>query len=133
VKTGAGPPRVRYRKLGHKEVSPFAMLDGSERIIAGDSGGRRAVAAAEAVVELDVKEEAFATLDQVQAMVARGELVPEDLVDLGDGWQSIDDCVPFDDVCEPYRVRRKRRYVLQVLGVMAAIVAYFIFSYHHQK
>jgi hypothetical protein len=132
VKTGASPSRVRYRKLGHQEASPLAALDGSTRIIAGDSGGRQAVAAAEAIVDLDVKGEGFAALEQVEAMVAQGKLVPEDLVDLGDGWQSIDDCVPFDEVCEPYRVRRKRLYVFQVLCVMAAIVAYFIFSYRRQ-
>jgi hypothetical protein len=119
---------VRYRKLAHKAA--ITAVDVAVDMAAGaveerDSWGRpldrrpSELDRASEVVPLLELGEGLATLEELQRRVRVGELVPEDLVDMGQGWQSIEDVVPFDDACDAYRRRgRVVYYVWSVIGLL---------------
>jgi hypothetical protein len=111
--------RVRYRKLARS-----FDLDGYVSAIsaAGDEASKqphlsaRSRGSAQTAAELGAAvgglvstpsrvfaEEGEDELEAVQEMLAGGLLAPTDLVNLGGGWQTFEDCVPFADQCDTYR------------------------------
>jgi hypothetical protein len=48
--------------------------------------------------------------------------VPEDLVNDGSGWQSLDDHPAFDDACEPFRTRDRWRHRVALVVAVAAVL-----------
>jgi len=81
--------RVRFRRLKHHRPS---VRDVIASVVPVNERGHLSVDAsrAAAVVEPEVLEEGTATVEEVRAMARRGALAADDLVDLGRGWESVD-------------------------------------------
>ncbi len=61
-------------------------------------------------------QEGSGTVEQVRVLLLSGDLQLTDLVDVGDGWQTFDDCLLFDAEREQLlRRARPRRWALGVL------------------
>ncbi|HLM45068.1 MAG TPA: hypothetical protein VK458_14435 [Myxococcaceae bacterium] len=61
-------------------------------------------------------QEGSGTVEQVRVLLLSGDLRLTDLVDVGDGWQTFDDCLLFDAEREQLlRRARPRRWALGVL------------------
>jgi hypothetical protein len=122
--------RVRYRNLSrsfdHRTYASNVSAAGdaareryrsTPRLLRGDSSGAMEAELAASITGLvstpsEVScEEGEAELEDVRAMLARGELEPTDLVDIGEGWQTLRDCYPFEEQCDAYdRLPFWRRY-----------------------
>jgi hypothetical protein len=117
-------PRFRYRKLNHpSELDDLAAgISAAERPKRGlwAGAGDSIADSAGAVHELGPVTNGSGTVLEICALLARGALAPEDLVNDGTGWQSLDDHPAFDDACEPSR--RRDRWVHRV-GLAVAVVA----------
>jgi hypothetical protein len=64
-------------------------------------------------------QEGSGTVEQVRVLLSSGDLRLTDLVDVGDGWQSFDDCLLFD--AERERLLRRARPRRWALGVLVAL------------
>ncbi len=115
-------PRLRYRKLSHPDESgtPLDMVLAGDRRENPGVGIRGAAEAAGAVHELGTVTNGSGTVAEICALIANGTLSPEDLVNDGTGWQSLDEHPAFDDACEPFRSRARWG---QRLGLAIAVVA----------
>lgn len=112
--------RVRFRKLlAHTDPEALKSVRRA-RYGHGLVGSvmNEATARAEAPVTVD-STDAEADLEQVVEAVRRGALEPKDLVDVGEGWQSIEDCPLFFDVCERTGAYRSSK-ILYALGILLA-------------
>jgi hypothetical protein len=74
-------------------------------------------------------QEGSGTLEQVRILLLSGDLQLTDLVDVGDGWQTFDDCLLFDAEREQLlRRATPRRWLLVVLVALGALVALVLAS-----
>jgi hypothetical protein len=121
-------PRFRYRKLNHpSELGDLAAgVSAAERPRGGlwTGPGDSIADAAGQVHELGQVTNGSGTVAEICALIASGALSPEDLVNDGTGWQSLDDHPAFDDACEPFR--RRDRWVHRV-GLALAVAAALAF------
>jgi len=113
---------IRFRRLtsrldgeAHAQVEQalrLASLDGMR--VETPGGAPRQVTA----------HEGSGTVEQVRILLRSGDLQLTDLVDMGDGWQTFDDCVLFDAEREQFlRRTRPRRWALGALMALGALGA----------
>jgi hypothetical protein len=128
--------RVHYRRLtNHFDQDAYEYTLAAEarddRGFAGTQGRGRthplmALLEAPRAVEVDAEE---AEMDDVRKLVLDGWLRETDLVDLGQGWQTVGECQELSEECEAAaagarRTRRATTAALVLLVVLAALVAY---------
>jgi hypothetical protein len=80
-------------------------------------------------------QEGSGTVEQVRILLLSGDLRLTDLVDVGDGWQTFDDCLLFDAEREQLlRRARPRRWALGVLvglgGALGVLVLAVLLWWH---
>src|SRR5438309_185098 len=101
------PMQARYRKLT-SNLDPNAVRDAfadnlnSAKAIELGLGGAALDAALNAPREVKA-EEHEASLEEIGALFAQGELAETDLINVGRGWQTLGDCPELDDVAEEGR------------------------------
>lgn len=140
--------RIRYRKLERSfDARSYATMVGAasaearsqakaNQDAAGGLGTSPSEAAAGAAIVATVAglvsapdevtaTEGDADLEEVRAMLRRGALNAEDLVNLGDGWTTIRQCVPLADDAEPAPPADSTQVVVVVVGflLVAAVIA----------
>jgi hypothetical protein len=125
--------RARFRKLTDAGRFDHVLAhQGAGNAAAASTQAARAVVSAEEEGETEemAVPETEASIEEVQALFARGELRPTDLVNVGQGWQTFDECYLFDDVAETYRRReaatRRARTAMIIAG--ALIGAFVLFA-----
>jgi hypothetical protein len=75
-------------------------------------------------------KEGAAPLETVRQMVLAGDLKLRDLVDVGAGWETVEDCLLLDEACEPHRLRAHQMSLLApvAIGVLVLGVLVFLLS-----
>jgi hypothetical protein len=76
------------------------------------------------VYELGGTQEGAGTIEEIAALVREGRLAPRDLVDLGHGWQSLQDCDELEEACAP--ALRREKLVLMAKFAGATLLAILI-------
>ncbi|MFN0063346.1 MAG: hypothetical protein ACKVPX_12640 [Myxococcaceae bacterium] len=127
--------QVRYRKLvGEFDKASFdvtlanqgpktSWLTPGKRMLLG--------ATARAATPLSVKaSEGLAPLEELRTRFKTGELRATDLVDVGNGWQSIENAVPFDDITAVFHAQEQRRKMLGWVAIVfgCTLVAFGMFA-----
>ncbi|HCF62713.1 MAG TPA: hypothetical protein DFS52_32580 [Myxococcales bacterium] len=81
-----------------------------------------AVACAEAPRKL-LDSDGEAELEVVKRMVLEGRISSTDLVDIGEGWQTVSECPLFEKEARIAAKRERRSRVLKALLIVAAVAA----------
>ena len=115
----------REREVAENPLASVAMRPSLDQ--------RMAIAGADSVVAaLEMPREVFADdfedeLEVVIEKVRKGKIAASDLVDVGQGWQTISECYLFDDVCReiapPGDSAQMAILGMVVLGVVLALGA----------
>jgi hypothetical protein len=103
---------VRYRHLIRgKVIEPVPKHDGDGNHVPSRD-----------VRELAGVEDGTGTLDEIADWLRSGRLSPHDLVDVGNGWISIEDCDSFAEVCAPILRREKLVRSSKLAAVLVSFV-----------
>jgi hypothetical protein len=74
--------------------------------------------------------EGTATLAQLRVLIEGGDLKLRDLVNVGNGWEPLEDCLQLDELTAPFRRRAARLKLLMWWGgaalIFGAMVAMFL-------
>jgi hypothetical protein len=70
--------------------------------------------------------EGTASEEQLRQLIAGGDLKLRDLVNVGNGWEPLEDCLPLDEITAPYRRRAAHLKMLVRVGIGALLL--FIFA-----
>jgi hypothetical protein len=119
---------VRYRILsGHIDRELFRVVRQDMRrtqlLPITDSDTVRA----DTPLAVQAKEGA-ASLEDVRKRVLSGELKQRDLVDVGAGWEVVEECLLLDEACKPHRRKAQRTkqliwtaVVVLIFGLMGVV------------
>lgn len=107
------PPRFLERRYGSRGLGPFGLL----------------VAAAETPRKVTSRE-GEAELEEVKQMLLEGKIKPEDLVDLGKGWQSIRECYPFEEEVFLFDRRARKRWWIDAAVIVGVLIVSSVFAYY---
>lgn len=115
--------QIRFRILkGHHDpelarVSRQADLRNNPFRFVGAETRRESVPQAVSAVE------GTASPEQLRTLLEGGELRLRDLVNVGNGWETLGDCLVLDEITAPYRRRAALLKMLLRAGVLGLIVA----------
>ena len=123
--------QVRFRKLSHRfDPSTYAETVASNRAD-GDSADLAPLLALASAPRQVTAREGSGSVEQVRVLLQCGELQLTDLVDVGEGWQTFDDCLLFDAESESLRRRaslRRRMLLLALLAGGSLLAALLFFA-----
>jgi hypothetical protein len=119
-KRGALRMQVRFRILkGHfdAELSRVSAQADAERdrFLLGGGEGEAAPQAISAV-------EGTASLKQLRTLIEGGDLKLRDLVNVGHGWETLEECLLLEEFIAPYRRRAALRKLLTRVGIGALVL-----------
>ncbi len=118
--------RVRYRRLSsrfdkaaYRDTRQTLTGKDTEPVIVAAGAVLAALEAPRQVQAEDCEVEDW----EVEALLLKGTLKPSDLVDFGQGWQTVGEAVPFAEACERVARRASARRLKLSLLVGAVVLA----------
>lgn len=123
LSTAIDPGAVGRVFVKNVQENRFSAPDIWRRRFGGLSGlFGLAVASAEAPRKL-LDSDGEAELEVVKRMVLEGRISSTDLVDIGEGWQTVSECPLFEEEARLAAKRERRSRVLKALLIVAAVAA----------